>query len=859
MARVVPVGPIDPEPYAFAKKEAEKAERNPRYVPKKRETPAHTVFYRRAGATVKAFVIDKIAPITFSSPGSAIPIRPNFLHLHSELPKKVYGRENLSMSNSREYCDASSPLADSYTAYAGINAAQRTSYWAEYWLYNYYLSITRLGVPRPTYAIQYAHGKSVLRNAILANWHAEDGEFSDRKAPWLDENDEYYPYDADANNDGTVINTHRDVFSRTNGHTVQKQRITFEPVESSTIRVVRSDFAETVTADVSGAFLSADIRDARTDDGYITTQKSAMRSIASANMNNTSGHVLIHYNSHVDMNSDVVQFGLHTTVCSFSGAVLFPAVLSKFSATTDAALTTVSFNYDIQLSPGIFKNLDDKVICKEDVSVTQSFAGPTSQAPTESNNITPRRTYAYILCSTESEFPGVMLWVTALSPELQPILYGAESNVVKAGMLDMFSMRGGDNRGAPSLLPSMITDGICTRYAWFFVNRYYEYSEPSRDVSNKISVIVFPDEGDNWHDIESLTVHSVELTKRTPRYVVAPGESIFISLARYYHGEYVPPSPYTINGIVEEKGSDGQPTGMYLAGDGTISGILSDEGVTFDISPRQPPGVPRVVDVEVQTERTHPARARFEVVSATPCAASMTIELANQGAILAGQSAVFYLTVTGFADGARIPYEITMGDQKVAERTAEVVSGVSVIWFAPSVYVQYIKDTGYRLLNPYEPYSLDASTNNFKISINHQAAPPPLSFSVLYGTTTHQTPSGRPETPRFLFPYINAEVIRDGRSGDKERWVISSRCGLLGQVWYSIKTKRVYVTYWDGRSCEVSNILKKNPESGKYEFNPDWKEVPFDYQPAVDPYEIKGTLEPYVYAYMDYEASLTGE
>ena len=34
MARVVPVGPIDPELYAFAKKEAEKAERNPRYVPK---------------------------------------------------------------------------------------------------------------------------------------------------------------------------------------------------------------------------------------------------------------------------------------------------------------------------------------------------------------------------------------------------------------------------------------------------------------------------------------------------------------------------------------------------------------------------------------------------------------------------------------------------------------------------------------------------------------------------------------------------------------------------------------------------------------------------------------------------------
>ena len=336
-----------------------------------------------------------------------------------------------------------------------------------------------------------------------------------------------------------------------------------------------------------------------------------------------------------------------------------------------------------------------------------------------------RRSYAYIPCSTESEFPGVMVWVETLSPELQPILYGAESNVVKAGMLDMFSMRGGISRGAQSRLPRIFTDGICTRYAWFFVNRYYEYSEPSRDVSNKISVIVFPDEGDNWHDIESLTVHSVELMKRPPRYVVAPGESIFISLDKYYHSANVHPSPYTINGIVEEKGSDGQPTGMYLAGDGTISGILSEEGVTLDISPRQPPGVPRVVDVEVQTERTHPARARFEVVSATPCAASMTIELVNQGAILAGQSAVFYLTVTGFADGAVIPYEITLGDRKVAERTAEVVSGVSVIWFTPSVLVSYIEEVhGYKLLNPYDS---GVSTNNFKISIKHQAASPKLS------------------------------------------------------------------------------------------------------------------------------------
>lgn len=79
MANVIPVGPIDPVLYGFAKKQAEKAERDPRYVPKRLETPAHSITYRRVGATVKAFVIDKIAPITYSrSDSSALPITPYF-------------------------------------------------------------------------------------------------------------------------------------------------------------------------------------------------------------------------------------------------------------------------------------------------------------------------------------------------------------------------------------------------------------------------------------------------------------------------------------------------------------------------------------------------------------------------------------------------------------------------------------------------------------------------------------------------------------------------------------------------------------------------------------------------------------
>lgn len=59
MARVVPVGPIDPELYAFAKKEAEKAERNPRYVPKNCPADRGQIIYKRIGGAVKAMVFPK--------------------------------------------------------------------------------------------------------------------------------------------------------------------------------------------------------------------------------------------------------------------------------------------------------------------------------------------------------------------------------------------------------------------------------------------------------------------------------------------------------------------------------------------------------------------------------------------------------------------------------------------------------------------------------------------------------------------------------------------------------------------------------------------------------------------------------
>lgn len=56
MAKVIPVGPIDPVLYGFAKKQAEKAERDPRYTPKNCPAEMGRIIYRRIGGLVKALV-----------------------------------------------------------------------------------------------------------------------------------------------------------------------------------------------------------------------------------------------------------------------------------------------------------------------------------------------------------------------------------------------------------------------------------------------------------------------------------------------------------------------------------------------------------------------------------------------------------------------------------------------------------------------------------------------------------------------------------------------------------------------------------------------------------------------------------
>jgi hypothetical protein len=147
--------------------------------------------------------------------------------------------------------------------------------------------------------------------------------------------------------------------------------------------------------------------------------------------------------------------------------------------------------------------------------------------------------------------------------------------------------------------------------------------------------------------------------------------------------------------------------------------------------------------------------------------------------------------------------------------------------------------------------STTPSTVEFEFSIVHEQAPPPVTFSVkfaheLYASSTDR-PAALPMPPLFFLQPLVSENGEDGFIA------ANYQTTLINRIYYSLQSKRVYVLFWDGQSCDVSGILKQNPESGQYEYNQDWKETSFDYPPAADPYNIKGTLEPYVYAYMDYE------
>lgn len=367
--------------------------------------------------------------------------------------------------------------------------------------------------------------------------------------------------------------------------------------------------------------------------------------------------------------------------------------------------------------------------------------------------------------------------------------------------------------------------------------------------------------------MDDAEIFSVKLN-HTPSFVARPGGTIELAMYAAHNGS--PLVPYVVRGLVKELDEDGNPTDFYLAADGEISGTFeqSEEGhgtAKFKLSPHQKLDAYRLISVETTTTRQHGVQAHIEVlgpgVRVPPGPPSITIESLHP-TVLAGQESAFYITATHMANGSRIKYEIRSAGSVVSSGFVSIAYGAGVILYIAPYRAGYVEGTNpvrYALFDPLQSSgSTQPSSRGFEIRLIHENAPEPVAFTVKYAHENYANLSDRPEPlPLPELFYLGAKVAH-ASSGDV-LINVSDRQPLVHRVWCSIKTKRVYVTFWDGKSCEVSNILKKNPESGKYEFNPDWKEVPFDYPPAVDPYEIKGTLEPYVYAYMDYEASLTGE
>ena len=887
MARVVPVGPIDPELYAFAKKEAEKAERNPRYVPKKRETPAHTVFYRRAGATVKAFVIDKIAPITFSSPGSAIPINPRFLHLNKT------DEYSSGIGNTKNYIFNNAPIVDTNSP-AGMNG----------------FSWERFGGLFREIAYDIVNfGTSVSPNLYVAGevlWRGE-GEFPNTEIPYFGQleipptphmTDIIPKHYAEISTKKTLVHS-QTALKGTAAKSVALGNSPRGGYISRDDRIVDVDYT------VSGTFLTVDIRDTKNESGFDFDSFATHKEIKGASLKAREYVRKAARNLYHKLGTNEVtgaMFVPGNSVVAFDGGVLFPVVDVEAKTTRDfSAVSSYDTNsadvyytggVSYKIRKGISKNLSaDRIESQNVLDMTQSTEDSlddihaSTKVPFDFGSLheyvsLPIHQHIFVVASVAG-LDGVLITAEVYKSysdsydflgrgieelKIEKTRYSVDSALRKHRLAQYFGVLDGEynpDDAVQASPPSIIADGICLQHAWFFcganeaVNGVYGANE-----YNHISVVVYP-QGKHQFAVDEAEIFSVELN-HTPSFVALPGSTIELAMAVNKGSPLV---PYVVRGLVRELDEDGKPTDFYLAADGEISGTFeeSDGGrgtAKFKLSPRQKLDAYRLISVETTTTRQHGVQAHIEVlgpgVRVPPGPPSITIESLHP-TVLAGQASAFYVTTTHTADGSRIKYEIRRAGIVISSDSTEIVSGVGVILYTAPYVTRQTDDSRFVLSDPLlEPPATLPSIRNFEIVLIHENAPEPVAFSVKYAHESYSNSGGGPEPlplPELFF--LSANVAHASSSNVFRS--VNSRWPLVHRVWCSIKTKRVYVTYWDGKSCEVSNILKKNPESGKYEFNPDWKEVPFDYLPAVDPYEIKGTLEPYVYAYMDYKASLTGE
>jgi len=881
MARVVPVGPIDPELCAFAKKEAEKAERNPRYVPKKRETPAHTVFYRRAGATVKAFVIDKIAPITFSSPGSAIPIAPNFLRLNKT------DEYSSGIGNTKNYIFNSAPIVDTHSPY-GMNGSRGERFGGlfreiAYNIVNFGTSVS---------PVLYVAGDFLWRG---------EGEFPNTETPYFGQfTPDFIPeHYAEIFTNRTL--THSQTALK--GTAARSAALGNSPMGEY---ISRDDHIVDVDYTVSGTFLTVDIRDAKNESGFDFDSFATRKEIKGASLKAREYVLNAAPNLHHKLGTNEVtgaMFAPANSVVAFDGGVLFPVVdveaktTRDFSSVYSQANNSSDIDYTVGVSyktrKGISKNLSaDRIESQDVLDMAQStedsldgFFGsyeiPYDFGPLREHVSLPLHHHIFVAASVAG-LDGVLITAEVYESysdyygilgrgleelKIEKTKYSVDSALRKhrlAQYFDVFDGEYGTDDAVQVSPPSIIADGICLQHAWFFcggneaLNGVYGANE-----YNHISAVVYP-QGKHQFAVDEAEIFSVKLN-HTPIFVARPGGTI--ELAMYAVNNGSPLVPYVVRGLVKELDENGKPTDFYLAADGEISGTFeqSEAGhgtAKFKLSPHQKLDAYRLISVETTTTRQHGVQAHIEVlgpgVRVPPGPPSITIESLHP-TVLAGQASAFYVTATHMADGSWIKYEIRRAGIVISSGVTNIADGAGVIKYIAPHVTRQTDDSRFVLSDPLqEPPATQPSSRDFEIGLIHENAPEPVAFSVKYAHERYVNSGDRPKPLLLPATFFLQAKVSHASSGNVLR-PVNARHPLVRRVWYSIKAKRVYVTFWDGKSCEVSNILKKNPESGKYEFNPDWKEAPFDYPPAVDPFEIKGALEPYVYAYMDYEASLTGE
>jgi len=921
MARVIYTGPLNPVIFARAKKEAEKAERIKGYKPRIIKTPANTVIYNTSGSEVKAIVSDDMAPITFSSERSAIPVAPNFLHLHPDLPEKVYGRPNYATAsgytkncgiglNDRypwgvlDYIGA--PFLEWRANLGGqgnVDAARRSR--------QHYREITH----SVNNLVALSTNSYTPYSGMTSYWPSGNGGFPDGIITTVSP-----PVGSDGNSEvnntgniSIVVTKYHAIVSNLFGCTYANKKYYTPSPPYYGYGGEFQKYGYAYSSAASGVFLTSDIRVAAQNSfsdtsitsgagSSVVTSLSLDREIQRVGTNVTDGG---YYNSSTTRAVDSLAVDYDRSVTSADGGVLFAVTRSEIylhggSVTTITPTTFAGsygfstidhteqeiFNYNIVA--GVVKNLSSNIlggrlVLNDRVSRMFTAAEGLADNTINAKALLEKRVY---VSGSVTGFEGAHIFakvynsITGLGPSgnvgdpreerksVERTQY-EEGSVFSLSHLayyfDIFRGQYTGNDDPQWAPPEITTDGICLPHAWWFV-RGNETRETHfyANNHNRLTVVIYP-QGRHEFSVDEAEIVSVELDY-TPQFVIKPGSQFAFGLTSFT--TKTGPFPYAVEGLVEELDEDGEKTGFYLAQDGVVLGEFSATHTTaeFTLSPRQPTDASRLVVMAVTTDRATPVVAHVEVFGQGPRAVmpmAVSIECTTPE-ILAGQAASFYVTCTSVANNSQLPYTVKRGGSVVKNGFFNVSNNASWSTYGPPVVSRSISEGG-----AVQYVVCDASTTGtaqqstaYEITAGPEGNQATASFVVVSASERYARPSDRPPAIDFsdLPPmfFLQSFYKRDFGEGIIQYAAANVQHTLINRIYYSLKKKRVYALFWDGQSCDVTDLIRLNPGTGAYEPNPDWKEVPFDYPPAVDPYGTPGALEPYVYAYLEYERNRTG-